>query len=230
VCLYPNLERSRKLCLAGLQNTLVAINTHKINQQNDRELFSNYCLRLGLEGTFILARARSFFKYALLRYRATTTRDGRQRLRRRCRQQTERERDEREEWDKFCLSLSHVLGVVLWWGVKRRTLSLISEWRRSIRGRSALILICHSIWKRSFVVEGGSFRRKEWEREGETEDDEFYFLAPNTSASFEDTEKKEKDGSFLTREKRERFSSHFVFSWPTSPSFFKNTDPKLTHS
>lgn len=115
----------------------------------------------------LYSRARALFSNLLFcDYRATTTRDGRQRLRRRCRQQkTERERD---EWDNFVYlspSLSQILGGVLWWGVKKRTLSLISEGRRSIRGRNALILICHSIWKRSFVVEGGSFRRKEWERD-----------------------------------------------------------------
>ena len=116
----------------------------------------------------LYSRARALFSNLLLcDYRATTTRDGRQRLRRRCRQQkTERERD---EWDNFVYlspSLSQILGGVLWWGVKKRTLSLISEGRRSIRGRSALIRICHSIWKRSFVVEGGSFRRRKvWERD-----------------------------------------------------------------
>ena len=116
----------------------------------------------------LYSRARALFSNLLFcDYRATTTRDGRQRLRRRCRQQkTERERD---EWDNFVYlspSLSQILGGVLWWGVKKRTLSLISEGRRSIRGRSALILICHSDLKRSFVVEGGSFRRRKvWERD-----------------------------------------------------------------
>ena len=71
--------------------------------------------------------------------------------------------------------------------------------------------------------------------ERETEDDEFYFLPPiSLLPSFEDTEKKEKDGSFLMRERSERDFPFlpFCFFWPTSPSLFKNTDhhPKRTRS
>ena len=63
--------------------------------------------------------------------------------------------------------------------------------------------------------------------ESETEDDEFYFWPPQSSLlpSCEDTEKKEKDGSFLMREKERDFPFlPFCFFWPTSPSLFKNTD------
>ena len=59
--------------------------------------------------------------------------------------------------------------------------------------------------------------------ERETEDDEFYFLAtPQNKGfpSFEDTEKKEKDGSFLMRERRREIfhSSRFVFSGQHLPA------------
>ena len=131
----------------------------------------------------LYSRARALFSNLLFcDYRATTTRDGRQRLRRRCRQQkTERERD---EWDNF-VYLSPSLSLKYWeesYMMRRKKTHSLSYFRgekkhsRKKRFDPYLPLYLKAIVRsssREVPLEGRS--------ESETEDDEFYFLATPSS-------------------------------------------------